>query len=226
MQAEQVKGSSGNLTSCDVALVVRLRRGDADAFTDVVTTYSPAMLHVARAFVSTSAAEDVVQEAWVALLTSLDKFEGRAALRTWACGITANLARRRATKESRTVPWTDAFATTTEDGEGPTVDPSRFRPAGDRWSGGWTDVGAPARWEPEQDALDAETRAVLTKALATLPVRQRTVVALRDIHGLTAEEVCTSLGLSAANQRVLLHRGRAQLRQQLEDYRIDRQEPA
>jgi len=44
------------------------------------------------------------------------------------------------------------------------------------------------------------------------------VVSLRDIHGLTAEEVCWTLGISAINQRVLLHRARARLRTELETY--------
>jgi RNA polymerase sigma-70 factor (ECF subfamily) len=50
------------------------------------------------------------------------------------------------------------------------------------------------------------------------PPRQRAVVTLHDVHGLTADEVCTVLELSQGNQRVLLHRGRARLRQLLEDY--------
>jgi RNA polymerase sigma-70 factor (ECF subfamily) len=172
----------------DAALIDRLRGGDAEAFADIVAKYSPAMLHVARGFVSTSAsAEDVVQEAWLAVIKGLDGFEGRASLRTWACRITANIARRRGVLDARTVPWTDAFGDNSAD-DGPTV--------------------------------DAEIRTVLADALSCLPDRHRTVVALRDVDGLTAEEVCEALGLSMGNQRVLLHRGRAQLRQLLENYYV------
>jgi RNA polymerase sigma-70 factor (ECF subfamily) len=63
----------------------------------------------------------------------------------------------------------------------------------------------------------AELRGQLTVALAELPERQRTVVELRDVHGLTSDEVCERLDLTPANQRVLLHRGRARLRARLED---------
>jgi RNA polymerase sigma-70 factor (ECF subfamily) len=64
--------------------------------------------------------------------------------------------------------------------------------------------------------LAAEFRAVLGKALAELPERQRAVVELRDVHGFDREEVCELLELTPANQRVLLHRGRAKLRSVLE----------
>lgn len=64
--------------------------------------------------------------------------------------------------------------------------------------------------------LAAEFRALLEKALTELPERQRAVVELRDVHGFEGEEVCELLDLSPANQRVLLHRGRAKLRAVLE----------
>ena len=57
---------------------------------------------------------------------------------------------------------------------------------------------------------------MLDRALAELPERQRAVVELRDVHGFDCEEVCELLDLTAANQRVLLHRGRAKLRGALE----------
>jgi RNA polymerase sigma-70 factor (ECF subfamily) len=66
--------------------------------------------------------------------------------------------------------------------------------------------------------LAGEGRSELEHGLAQLPERQRTVVTLRDIHGLTSEEVCSILGVSASNQRVLLHRARSRLRSHLELY--------
>jgi len=101
---------------------------------------------------------------------------------------------------------------------GPTVDPNRFRPAGDRWAGGWRAEAAPRSWGPEAATLNAEARALLAAALARLPQRQRLVVELRDVHGLPADEVCGFLDVSPANQRVLLHRARAKLREHLESY--------
>ena len=191
----------------DATVVARLRAGDQAAFAAVVRQWSPAMLRVARAHVRTHAsAEEVVQEAWLAVVRGLDGFEGRAQLRTWVFRILVNVARRRGRVESRT---------SAELG-GPTVDPSRFRDDDDPYPGHWRDDAAPADWGPEPVLLAAECRALLEKALAELPERQRAVVELRDVHAFDSEEVCELLSLTPANQRVLLHRGRARLRSVLE----------
>jgi RNA polymerase sigma-70 factor (ECF subfamily) len=199
--------------SDDADLLDRLRAGDQGAFSQVVREWSPVMLRVAGTFVSTHAsAEECVQEAWLGVIRGLDRFEGRSRLRTWAVGIVVNIARRRAQRDGRVVPWTAL-----EDSR-PTVDPRRFRAAGEPWAGGWTEQGAPREWEPEAVLLAGEVMDVVASGLAELPPRQRAVVTLRDVHGLTPEEVCAMLDLNLGNQRVLLHRGRARLRQLLEDY--------
>ena len=71
---------------------------------------------------------------------------------------------------------------------------------------------------PEERMLAEETSALVAAAIERLPDRQRQVITLRDIEGWDADEVCESLGLSAANQRVLLHRARAAVRAGLEEY--------
>jgi RNA polymerase sigma factor (sigma-70 family) len=71
---------------------------------------------------------------------------------------------------------------------------------------------------PERRLSSLEARDHLKAALAQLPDRQRLIVALRDIEGHSAEEVCDFLGLSQENQRVLLHRGRSRLRAVLDEY--------
>ena len=191
----------------DATLVARLRAGDEVAFATVVQQWSPAMLRVARAHVSTHAsAEEVVQEAWIGVVRGLDGFEGRAQLRTWVFRILVNVARRRGRTENRM----------NVELSGPTVDPDRFRDDDDPYPGHWRADAAPTDWGPEPVLLAAEFRGVLERALAELPERQRAVVELRDVHGFDCEEVCQLLELTAANQRVLLHRGRAKLRGALE----------
>ncbi|MGQ0574331.1 MAG: RNA polymerase sigma factor [Pseudonocardia sp.] len=192
----------------DTDLVARLRGGDEAAFVTVVRAWSPAMLRVARGYVRTHAsAEEVVQEAWLAVVRGIDGFAGRAALRSWVLTIVANLARRRARAEARIM--TAEFQ--------PAVDPDRFRGDDDpTYPGHWREGAAPQAWGPEPALLAAEFRGLLETALAGLPHRQRSVVELRDVHGLDAEEVCTLLDLTPANQRVLLHRGRSRLRAVLE----------
>lgn len=200
----------------DVTLLERLRAGDSDAFAEVVQAWSPVMLQAARAYVSTDAsAQEVVQEAWLAMIRGIDQFEQRSSLRTWVLAILGNIGRGRGVREARTVPWSSLGPA---DGAGPAVDPDRFRGPDDQWPRHWTPFGKPRPWprSPEEDILAAEDQRELEDGLAELPEQQRMVVVLRDVHGLTSDEVCSLLDLSAGNQRVLLHRGRSRLRGLLE----------
>ena len=211
-------------------LLERLRAGDESAFADLVDTWSPTLLRVALLYVSTrTSAEEVVQDTWLAVIEQLDRFEGRSSLRTWVFRILENQARTRGVRDARALPWSSAFGGDAMEDTGPTVAPTRFRGPTDRWPGGWTPAGRPARWQPppEDAAVASEIRRELGAALDELPARQRTVVELRDVHGLTSDEVCERLGVSPANQRILLHRGRARLRARLEDvYRGSEREEA
>ncbi|HEU4490246.1 MAG TPA: sigma-70 family RNA polymerase sigma factor [Jiangellales bacterium] len=202
----------------DAELVARLRRGEAAAFAEVVDRWSSMMLRVARTYVSTDAsAQEIVQDTWMAVVRGLDRFEGRSSLRTWVFRILTNLAKTRGVREARTVPWSSLGPT--EDDQ-PTVDPDRFAGPGERAGAHWTSLGSPRRWQPspEDSSLAGEIRVRLAAALAVLPDRQRVVVTLRDVHGVPADEVSATLGITDANQRVLLHRARARLRAELEDY--------
>jgi RNA polymerase sigma-70 factor, ECF subfamily len=187
----------------DAEMLGRLRAGDEQAFVALVERYNGSMLRLASSFVpSRAVAEEVVQETWLALLRGLVAFEGRSSLKTWLFSILVNRARSAGVRESRTVPVADA---------GPVVDASRFGP-----SGAWS--VPPEHWiEEAESRVDAAKLAgLLRPAIDGLPARQREVVLLRDVEGLTSAEVCTVLSISEANQRVLLHRGRGKLRQVLE----------
>ncbi len=202
----------------DDELVRRLRQGDERAFADVVGTWSPMMLRVARGHLSTDAScEEVVQETWLAVVRGLPGFEGRSSLRTWVFRILTNQAKTRGVREARTIPLS-SWGPGGDDA--PAVDPDRFRGPDDDFPGDWQPWGRPTTWEPgpEQSAVAAEIRVLLAEALHGLPERQRTVVTLRDVHGLSSDEVSDLLGVTAANQRVLLHRGRAKVRTALESY--------
>ena len=169
----------------DRALVERLRAGDEQTFAALVDGWSGWMLRLARAHVpTTSAAEEVVQETWLAVLEGLDRFRGDAALRTWVYRILLNQAKRRGVRESRTVP----FASLAPEDQGPTVDPHRFQGPEEQYPGGWRQF--PEEW-PEQVVLTREVREVVTEALTELPPRQRIVVALRDLDGHTPTRFAT-----------------------------------
>jgi RNA polymerase sigma-70 factor, ECF subfamily len=187
----------------DAELLRQLRAGDEQAFVALVERYNGSMLRLAASFVpSRAVAEEVVQDTWLAVLRGLSAFQGRSSLRTWMFTILVNRARSTGTREQRTIPVADT---------GPVVDAARFGPDG-AWS------APPEHWiEEAEDRIEAERLAVLLKALVDgLPGRQREVVLLRDVEGMSSAEVCQVLAISEANQRVLLHRGRGKLRQALE----------
>lgn len=212
-------GPVGGAGPEDDALVARLRAGDEQTFAALVDGWSGWMLRLAGRYVpSPSVAEEVVQETWLAVLQGLERFRGESSLRTWVHQIVLNQARRRGMRESRSVP----FASLLPEDAGPTVDPERFQGRDGAHPGGWRRF--PDEW-PEQVALTREVHDVVATALAGLPERQRVVVALRDLDGHTSEEVCALLEISAANQRVLLHRGRAVVRAALERYFDRRRTP-
>lgn len=199
----------------DERLVAALAAGDERTFQELFRGKYPLMKRVARGYVDSDAtADEVVQETWLAVLRGIDRFEGRASLNSWIFSILVNQARRRGVREHRTVPLSSLGPS---EGEAQAVDPDRFQGDDDAWPGHW--ATPPRPWQrPERRLLSLEVRGHLRQALAQLPTRYRTVVALRDVEGCSAEEVCEMLELSQENQRVLLHRGRSRLRAALDEY--------
>jgi RNA polymerase sigma-70 factor (ECF subfamily) len=201
-------------------LVERLRAGDEEAFMDLVQEWSPSMLRVARMYVPSQAvAEDVVQETWLGVLNGIDRFEGRSSLRTWVFSILLNRARTRGERERRTIPFAALAGEQSEDGY-TAVDPTRFVGSGNE-IGSW--ASPPVRWweEPERALDSAEAVARIQSEIEKLPEMQRLVITMRDVDGLSSEEVRSALDISETNQRVLLHRARAKVRAALEDYYAD-----
>jgi RNA polymerase sigma-70 factor, ECF subfamily len=183
--------------------------GDEAAFMALVDKYGPSLLRVAMLYVPTpSAAEEVVADTWLAVVTGLERFEGRSSLKTWLFRILTNKAKTRGQRERRTMPFS-SFARDGDEGE-TAVDVDRFAR-----DGHWT---APPRGVPEERLLAGEARKTIEDAIAALPPSQRAVITLRDLEGLSADEARNVLGLSETNQRVLLHRARAKVRAAFERY--------
>jgi RNA polymerase sigma-70 factor, ECF subfamily len=201
------------LSQEDARLVDGLRAGDEAAFAAVMREYGGAMLRVAQMYVSSrSVAEEVVQEAWLGVLKGIGRFEGRSSLKTWLFRIVANTAKTRGIREARSIP----FSALGEADDEPAVDPDRFLGDGERFPGHW---GAPPRrWAPEGELLSQETFEVIEREIERLPPAQRAVITMRDVQGLTSDEVRNALELTETNQRVLLHRARSKVRAALEDY--------
>ncbi len=187
----------------DLQLVARLQAGEEAAFRHLVEQQSPALLRLARLYVSNAAvAEEVVQEAWLAVIGALGEFQGRCSLKTWLFSIVANRAKTRGVREGRYVELESKPET------------SQFADNG-RWS------NAPSAWgteSPEKLLLQAEAMGVIESAVAALPIGQRLAITLRDIEGLSSEEACNVLEVTETNQRVLLHRARLAVRSRLDAY--------
>ena len=184
-------------------LVERLRAGDEEAFVALVERYHVRLIGLALSFVpSRAVAEEVVQDTWMGVLRGIGGFEGRSSFRTWMFRILVNRAKTAGARERRSVAIGDT---------GPAVDQSRFDEAGS-----W--VAPPEQWiEDVDDRLRAGKLADRVRsAIEELPARQREVVTLRDVEGLSSDEVCHVLEITDGNQRVLLHRGRSRVRQVLE----------
>jgi RNA polymerase sigma-70 factor (ECF subfamily) len=183
-------------------LVRRLRAGDQDAFALLVDRHHAPMLGIAMTFVNSRAvAEEVVQDTWLGMLRGLDRFEERSSLQTWLYRILENRARSTGVRERRSLAIPDPVEE---------LDAGTFRP-----DGTWAEPPSP--WTDDVDErLAAHSVAIRIRALiGELPAAQRQVVTLRDIDGLSSDDVCEVLGITAVNQRVLLHRARARIRRSL-----------
>ena len=202
----------------DADLVRRLLAGDEAAFMSLVDMYQGPMARLARNYVpSRDVADEVVQETWVAVLRGLPRFEGRSSLKTWIFRILVNRAVSRGTRERRAVPFSALFDAATDPFE-PAVDPGRFRGQDDRIPHQW--AGPPQPWDeiPEQRLESRETLGRVAAAIEALPPAQREVITMRDVDGFSSQEVCSVLGITDVNQRVLLHRARSKVRRALAEY--------
>jgi RNA polymerase sigma-70 factor (ECF subfamily) len=196
----------------DGAVVAAIRGGDEAAFVTFAEAHQATLVRLARVWVKNDAlAEEVVQETWLTMLQTIERFEGRSALKTWLCGILVNVARERLRKEGRSVP-----VSSLEKPDEPAVDPGRFSTNAHPWEGHWELPPTPFPDNPEAHLLTAELRVRIEEAIAALPPAQREVIVLHDVEGFFGDDVGEILGVSSANERVLLHRARAKIRATLE----------
>ncbi|MBS7661395.1 RNA polymerase sigma factor [Pseudomonas lalucatii] len=194
--------------SADNALLARLLAGEQQAFRELVGTYQGAMRAVAFAIVGSRNADEVVQDAWLAVVRSLDGFQGRSSLKTWLLTITANAAKTRLKHNRREVLLDDLPGPHGSLGE------ERFAE-----SGHW--LLEPHAWHqdsPEALLAESELRDCLEKTLTSLSELQGSVLLLRERQGLELEEICNLLEITLSNVRVLLHRARLKVFATLEHF--------
>jgi RNA polymerase sigma-70 factor (ECF subfamily) len=192
--------------------LARLRRGDDQAYRTLIRRFQGSLVGVAASIIGSRAqAEEVVQDAWLAVFSGIGGFEGRSSLVTWLFSIVLNRARTRASREGRLVGLPALMEGTPPGGRA--VDVSEFKPDG-HW------VEAPRLWEeidPERIVGGRQLWDQVIETIDRLPAGQRAVIILRDIEGCAAEEACSLLDISAENQRVLLHRARGRVRQTIDN---------
>jgi RNA polymerase sigma-70 factor, ECF subfamily len=203
----------------EMVLLNLLRKRDETAFAQLIEQYHASLVRLACVYLrDTTTAEEVAQETWLAVLHGLDQFEARSSLKTWIFTILTNKAKTRSQREKRTISHSDLEESL--QGE-PTVDPKRFKdPSADSWPNHWMPGSAPVSWAgiPEDVFLSRETIDLVRQTIDELPDNQRLVITLHDQDELSTQEICNILGISETNQRVLLHRARARVRQALESY--------
>lgn len=215
LKSQAVKSSG--LTKAEDTLIARLRRGDEGAFDELVNQYHGMLIRMAMGYVADrEVAEEVVQDTWLAVIESLDRFEGRSSLRTWICGILIHKAKDRGVREKRHTTFS-AFESYDDDNE-EAVDSSRFQQSGE-WAGHW--AFPPQPWDDQTpEKLLASKQAVdcMQRAIEALPATLREVLILRDVEGVEAKEVCEMLNITETNLYVRLHRARERVRVAVETY--------
>jgi RNA polymerase sigma-70 factor, ECF subfamily len=198
----------------ELGLVDLLCSGDEAAFASLIDEHHRSMVRVARLYVrDPAAAEDVVQETWLAVVKGIDRFDGRSTLKTWLYRILTNRAKTAAERQSRTTP----VGVPVDDGAA-AVPASRFRSSSSDWGGHWSAPPSPWPAELDDSLVAAELLRVVLAAIDCLPSSQRSVITLRDVECWSAAEVCDLLDLTDSNQRVLLHRARSAVRGSIESY--------
>jgi RNA polymerase sigma-70 factor (ECF subfamily) len=150
-----------------------------------------------------SVAEDLVQETLLAALESIDRFSGKSSERTWLVAILKHKIIDHFRKSNRETVY-DFSESTDED---------FFQP-----NGYWKPEQVSATWNDNPSALveNKEFWKIVERCLSALPSRIAAAFTLREIDGLSSEEVCRVLEISPNNLWVMLHRARTQLRREME----------
>jgi RNA polymerase sigma-70 factor (ECF subfamily) len=178
----------------DEEVVMRVLAGDAALFEVLMRRHNQRLYRIARSVVRDDAeAEDVMQHAYVQAYTRLGQFEGRARFSTWLTRIAFHEALTRAKRRRR-------------EGQRSPASPFEEDPMSSVKS---TDP------TPEQQAMHAELRAELERAVDRLPGLYRAVFVLRDVEGMSTADAAATLDIREDAVKTRLHRARAMLREEL-----------
>ncbi len=184
----------------DTLLLERIRAGDKSACDECVRRHAAGVYRLALRLTRNEAeAEDVVQETFLSAFKGIDRFDGRAELRTWLYRIAYNAAMMRLRRTRRDhVPLDEA----SEPDNGTPVPQQLYD---------WSRL-------PGRELEKAELRAEMEKAIGELPDRLRAVFVMRELEELSTEETAQALNISAEAVKTRLHRARLGLRERLAGY--------
>lgn len=206
----------------ETLLIEQLIAGDERAFRQVIAQYHSLMLSIARAIIGDSFADDVVQEAWVAVYKNIAGFERRSALKTWLLTIVSNQAKSRLRKEARQVSLEQLDGDTPGSylDSGGYLDSGSYLDSNNFSSNGHWKQSTPCWNNESPEALleEKQLQQCIAKTLSLLPATQKAAFILRDIEQQSFEDICSLLNISAANVRVLVHRARLRLMQVIDRY--------
>lgn len=158
-----------------------------------------------------SAAEDLVQETFLAALSAEKSFSGKSSEKTWLTSILKHKIYDYYAKNSRRAELTAEE----KDFSGYNY---LFERA-DEWDGHWNDQYTPADWNaasPLRNVEEGEFQTVFSNCLTGLPERIAGVFVMREVDGLTSQEICVVLTISVNNYWTMMHRARLHLRRCLE----------
>jgi RNA polymerase sigma-70 factor (ECF subfamily) len=191
--------------------LARLRQGDSTAYRLLVRRFHLSLVRFAASIIGSHAqAEEVVQDSWLAVYAGVGRFEERSSLVTWIFSIVMNRAKTRISREGRLVGLGALMEGTNPAERG--VPLTEFKPDG-HW------MEAPRLWDeldPERIVGGRQLWDHVQAVIDRLPAGQRAVILLRDMEGRDPDETCALLEISAENQRVLLHRARSRIRQEID----------
>ncbi len=210
-QVGQSPADQGNADPAHVAaegLAALVTGGDEQAFTAIVRSWSPLLQRTAMVLLTDrSRADDLVRRTWLRVVAEIATFHPPPRLRAWVCRL---LLEEAGTRRVATPP---AGADSRE-----TVPAPRFLPPDhEQWPGHWS--APPAAWPALDDARPRSgVGPVVRRALDELPEQERVVVGLRDVAGCEVSEICEVVRAGETETRELLHRGRARVRQAIEDH--------
>lgn len=188
--------SKGTRLPKDTELIGRVKQGDGDAMEEIVKRYSNKVYSLAFHIThSSSAAEEIMQEVFLTVISKVGTLENNAYFATWLYRVTTNAAYGYLRKEKKYIEQT------------PMDEIDHDQIVGFDWSE-----------LPDDVLLSDESKNIIRQAIDALPESMRTIVIMKDVEGLKNEEIADSLGISLPAVKSRLHRGRLMLRDALSAY--------